>query len=153
MKRISLKIPPVIVFAGSALIMGVISNQISMEILEFSVNRWVVYSLGLIGVILGILGVVQFSINKTTVNPHKPENSSSVVKNGIYKYTRNPMYLGLLIVLIAFTLYLGNGFSFLMIPVFIWYMNTYQIKPEEEMLINLFGDEYIEYQQKVRRWI
>ena len=150
MKRISLKIPPVIVFAGSALIMGVISNQISMEI---SVNRWVVYSLGLIGVILGILGVVQFSINKTTVNPHKPENSSSVVKNGIYKYTRNPMYLGLLIVLIAFTLYLGNGFSFLMIPVFIWYMNTYQIKPEEEMLINLFGDEYIEYQQKVRRWI
>ncbi|MEO9885835.1 MAG: isoprenylcysteine carboxylmethyltransferase family protein [Balneola sp.] len=148
-----LKIPPVLVFGVTALLMWVISNQISMEILEFSVNRWIVYSLGSIGVILGILGVVQFSVSKTTVNPHKPENSSSVVKNGVYKYTRNPMYFGLLIVLIACAMYFGSGYSFLMIPIFIWYMNTYQIKPEEEILIQLFGDEYKEYQQKVRRWI
>jgi len=148
-----LKIPPVLVFGVTALLMWVISNQISMEILEFSVNRWLVYSLGSIGVILGILGVVQFSVSKTTVNPHKPENSSSVVKNGVYKYTRNPMYFGLLIVLIACAMYFGSGYSFLMIPIFIWYMNTYQIKPEEEILIQLFGDEYKEYQQKVRRWI
>ena len=148
-----LKIPPVLVFGVTALLMWVISNQISMEILEFSVNRWIVYSLGSIGVILGILGVVQFSVSKTTVNSHKPENSSSVVKNGVYKYTRNPMYFGLLIVLIACAMYFGSGYSFLMILIFIWYMNTYQIKPEEEILIQLFGDEYKEYQQKVRRWI
>lgn len=148
-----LKIPPVLIFVISAFLMWVISGYSTNTLFGFSIPLWVSYLVASVGVIFGMLGVVQFSINKTTVNPHKPENSSSVVKNGIYKYTRNPMYLGLLILLIACGVYFGNGYSFLMIPIFIWYMNTYQIIPEEEMLINLFGDEYKEYQQKVRRWI
>jgi protein-S-isoprenylcysteine O-methyltransferase Ste14 len=63
------------------------------------------------------------------------------------------MYLGMLILLLFYGLFLGNGLVFMMLPVFIWYMNSFQIKPEEEMMTQLFGDEYKEYQQKVRRWM
>jgi len=148
-----LKVPPVLVFGVTAFLMWIISEYLPKAFLGFSTAMWVIYLVASVGLFFGVLGVVQFASNKTTVNPHKPENSSSVVKNGVYKYTRNPMYLGLLIVLISCAIYFGSGYSLLMIPIFIWYMNTYQIKPEEEMLVQLFGDEYRGYKQKVRRWI
>ncbi len=148
-----LKIPPALVFAVTAFLMWCIFKYMPFQVFEFSVTMWIPKLLALTGTILGALGVIQFSSSKTTIDPHTPEKVTSLVSNGVYRFSRNPMYLGLLMLLIAFAFYLGTGLSFVMIPIFIWYMNTYQIKPEEEILIHIFGDEYKEYQKKVRRWI
>lgn len=148
-----LKIPPVLVFGITVLLMWLISEYVPKVIIGFSTPLWLILLVVSVGVFFLVMSLIQFSKSKTTVNPHKPENSSSIVKIGIYRYTRNPMYLGLLVILISCALYFGNSYSFLMIPVFIWYMNTFQIKPEEEMLAKLFGEDYKEYQQKARRWI
>jgi protein-S-isoprenylcysteine O-methyltransferase Ste14 len=75
------------------------------------------------------------------------------VTSGIYGFTRNPMYLGMLFVLIGWALYLGNALALLLLPVFIFYMNRFQIEPEERVLTTLFGPEFLEYASRVRRWI
>lgn len=83
----------------------------------------------------------------------KPDESSDLVVSGIYKYTRNPMYLGLLIILCSWAVYLADFVSLLLLPVFVWYITTYQIIPEEQILENKFGMKYIQYKHNVRRWI
>ena len=148
-----LKVPPVIVVAITVFLMWVIEKYLSLEFLSFNTPRWSIILTAILGIACIVLGVIQFSVKKTTVNPHKPEDSTSLVSSGIYSISRNPMYLGMLILLVFYGLFLGDGLVFLMLPVFIWYMNSFQIKPEEEMMIELFGDEYKDYQKRVRRWI
>ncbi len=148
-----LKVPPVIVVAITVFLMWVIDKYLSLEFLAFNVPKWIIILTSILGIACIVLGVIQFSVKKTTVNPHKPEDSTSLVSSGIYSISRNPMYLGMLILLVFYGLFLGDGLVFLMLPVFIWYMNSFQIKPEEEILVELFGDQYVDYKKKVRRWI
>ncbi|MEQ8579675.1 MAG: isoprenylcysteine carboxylmethyltransferase family protein [Balneola sp.] len=148
-----LKTPPVIVVAITVFLMWVIDKYLSVEFLALNAPKWIIVLTPILGIACIVLGVIQFSLKKTTVNPHKPEDSTSLVSSGIYSISRNPMYLGMLILLLFYGLFLGNGLVFMMLPVFIWYMNSFQIKPEEEMMIELFGDEYKDYQKRVRRWI
>ncbi len=107
----------------------------------------------LLGVIFGILGVIAFRQAKTTADPFKPETASTLVKSGIYRVSRNPMYLGLALLLLAWAIYLGSVWSLLGIVVFVHYMNRFQIIPEEEAMEKLFGQEYRVYKAKVRRWL
>lgn len=96
---------------------------------------------------------IGFGIAKTTINPHKPQNASALVRSGIYRVTRNPMYLGLLLVLSGWALNLGNPWA-LAGPVFFkLYIDRFQIVPEERVLTAKFGAEYADYVAKVRRWI
>jgi len=90
---------------------------------------------------------------RTTVNPLKPENSKALVTTGMYRYTRNPMYLGMLLLLIGWVAWIGNPLGLIMLFVFVWYLTQFQIKPEEQILAELFGDPYIEYMRQVRRWL
>lgn len=149
----SLKLPPVIVVAITVFLMWVIDKYVSMKFLAFNTPKWIIILASVLGIVCIVMGVIQFSLKKTTVNPHKPEDSTSLVSSGIYSISRNPMYLGMLILLVFYGLFLGNGLVFLILPIFVWYMNSFQIKPEEEMMNQLFGDEYKDYQKKVRRWI
>ena len=103
--------------------------------------------------IIGILAVYSFHKHNTTFHPHTPEKTSTVVDTGIYAYSRNPMYLALILVLFSLALYLKNLTCFAVMPLFIWYITRYQIKPEEVMLDKLFPIEYQAYSQKVRRWL
>ena len=103
--------------------------------------------------IIGVLALYDFHKHKTTYHPHTPEKTSTVVDSGIYAYSRNPMYLALVLVLFALALYLKNFICFAVIPLFIYYITRYQIKPEEEMLNKLFPIDYHVYSQKVRRWL
>lgn len=148
-----LKVPPVIVVAITIFLMWVIDRYLSVEFLAFNAPKWFIILTSILGIACIVLGVIQFSVKKTTVNPHKPEDSTFLVSSGIYSISRNPMYLGMLIFLMVYGLFLGDGLVFLAFPIFIWYMNSFQIKPEEEMMIELFGDEYKDYQKRVRRWI
>ena len=100
-----------------------------------------------------LAGVVAFRANKTTVNPLDPGAASTVVSNGIYRYSRNPMYLGFLLALAAWAVYLSSVVAALFLPAFVAYMNRFQIQPEERMLLAKFGPAFSQYMQAVRRWV
>lgn len=153
MSRLELKVPPVALF----LIFVVVMHQFSRMFPEVNVglpfSAVVALLCFVISGVVGIAGVLAFRRAKTTVNPTKPENASSVVETGVFAYTRNPMYVALLILLIGLGYWLGNWASLLCPIVFILYMNRFQIQPEERVLESLFGNDYIAYKQRVRRWI
>lgn len=105
------------------------------------------------GIVIVGFGVAPFRRAKTTVNPRQPQNASALVTSGIYRATRNPMYLGLLLVLIAWGVMLAHGLALIVLPGFVLYMNRFQIAPEEAVLTGLFGTAFTEYTGKVRRWL
>ena len=104
--------------------------------------------------ILSALHHAEFKKSETTVNPMKPETSTSLVTSGIFKYTRNPMYVGLTSILLASCFYFSSLLGIIVyVPLFILYITVFQIIPEEETMKGLFNDEYLDYCSKVRRWI
>ncbi len=153
MNFLKLKIPPAAVFLICVGLMWVIHEFIPNQILLFEMRSYIVRGLLILGVLIGILGVIEFSRKSTTVNPHKPEKTTTLVKTGIYRFTRNPMYLGMAIILLAGMVKFGNGINILVILLYIWYMNTFQIQPEEEMMEQKFGKEFIKYASKTGRWL
>ena len=102
---------------------------------------------------LAIAGILEFRRHQTTIHPFNPEETSAIVSSGVYRVSRNPMYLGLAIILLAWAVYLGNAWTLLGIPLFIAYLTRFQIIPEERALRQKFGDEYASYSAAVRRWI
>ena len=107
----------------------------------------------LVAVILDFSSLYLFFKKRTTPNPMKPQFTTGLVTNGLYKISRNPMYLGMLVILIGFAIYLGNLTAFLVLPAFYLVITEMQIKPEERMLEEKFGEEYLAYKRKVRRWL
>ncbi|MAN35284.1 MAG: isoprenylcysteine carboxyl methyltransferase [Candidatus Marinimicrobia bacterium] len=148
-----LLIPPPIQALLSAIMMCLISRYFTHA--NFSLNGINIFALIflIIAAIIIILSMYKFKKIKTTISPLRPNKTSSLVKSGIYEYTRNPMYLGLLLMLFSIALFLKNFISFLIIPLFILFITKNQILPEEEALENIFGEEYKNYKNKVRRWI
>ncbi len=106
-----------------------------------------------VGFAIVLAGVLAFRRAKTTVNPLTPEATRTMVTSGIYRFTRNPMYLGFLIVLAGWAIYLSNMPAFALLPLFVWYMNRFQILPEERTLGAKFPDAFTEYKRSVRRWL
>jgi len=96
--------------------------------------------------------VVTFRKAKTTVNPVKP-HASSLVTSGVYAISRNPMYLGGFTMLLGWTIFLSNPLAFLFLPLYVLYLNRFQIAPEERVLTSLFGETYVAYQARARRWL
>jgi protein-S-isoprenylcysteine O-methyltransferase Ste14 len=94
-----------------------------------------------------------FARFKTTISPLKPSDATALVTEGMYRYSRNPMYLGLLLLTIASTIWFGTWLGIIINIVFIFLINFLQIIPEEEALLEIFGEEYGEYKKNVRRWI
>jgi protein-S-isoprenylcysteine O-methyltransferase Ste14 len=105
------------------------------------------------GAVIALAGVWSFRKARTTVNPWRPHASSALVISGIYTRTRNPMYLGLLLALLGWGLYLANPFSLLVAVAFVPYMNRFQIRPEERALKQAYGDDFSQYCRRVRRWL
>lgn len=150
---LDLRIPPAIVTLIFALAMIMVNFFIPAT---FSLPGgrivWViVFTCG--GLAVGLAGMMAFYAHKTSANPLKPQEATTLVTTGIYQFSRNPMYLGILFLLCALALYLANGVSVLLLPGFVIYMNLFQIKPEEQALTQKFGDAYLNYTQRVRRWL
>jgi protein-S-isoprenylcysteine O-methyltransferase Ste14 len=99
-----------------------------------------------------IMAAVTFFRAKTTVNPMKPDRASTLVATGLYRFSRNPMYASLLVLLTGWSLYLGNPLAIFLLVFFVWYMTRFQIQPEERALTDKFGDDYRDYCSRVRRW-
>lgn len=153
MEALELKIPPPLVMLLTALSMWLARRYAPSLDLIIPWRLAPAIALLIIGISLALAGVFAFRKAKTTVNPTRPEATSMIVATGIYRFTRNPMYLGLLVVLAGWAVFLANGISFLILPVFLLYMNRFQIGPEERILSERFGSEYASYMQSVRRWL
>ena len=148
-----LKIPPAVQVLFFGILMWLIKKVNAQIHFNFEYQKEISVVLFFIGVFLGISAIFSFQKANTSVDPMNPEKASSLVESGIYKYSRNPMYLALLFVLLAFMVRLGNLYNLIIIVLYILYITEFQIKPEEIVLTNLFGKQYLEYKQKVRRWI
>ena len=123
------------------------------KIASYSVHFSVIVFVISLSFLIALSSVMQFFICKTSINPRDFKGTTKLVSTGIFRFSRNPMYLSLLLMLIAWALWLGNSLTWLGVIVFILVMNRFQIAREEAYLENKFGDEYRRYKQKVRRWL
>ena len=153
MQTLELKIPPVVQVLVTASLMWALAIAVPSLDFTLSASPLVAIVFAVIGVAFALCGVLEFRSAGTTVDPRVPEQSVSLVIRGVYRISRNPMYAGFLLVLIAWGMFLSNLASFVLLPVFVIYMNRFQITPEERHMREKFGEAYREYEAEVRRWI
>lgn len=115
--------------------------------------RWAAALLGVAGIAIALAGVLAFRASRTTVNPLAPERASALVTGGVYRVTRNPMYVGMALLLMAWAVSLAAALPFVGVVVFVLFITRFQIVPEERALVRLFGDEFSIYAARVRRWL
>lgn len=152
MSCLKLKVPPVALFLFISGLMWFLSDM-WLVVIPHSLSLLMLSLCLVLGAFIGLAGVYSFKRHKTTVNPIMLEKTTSLVTSGIYRYTRNPMYLGLLLWLLAFAVYLSSLVALIGPVLFVLYMNEFQIKPEESVLSAKFGQEFTRYTQEVRRWL
>ena len=151
MSSLESRVPPPAVVLVIAVLMWLISRAAPLLHFDVPAHKWLAAVLGSVGFVTGMSGVMTFLNAKTIVDPMKPR-ASSMVTWGVYALSRNPMYLGGLIMLLGWAVFLSNALAFLLLPGYVLYINRFQIAPEERALTALFGQPYAAYQVRVRRW-
>lgn len=150
---LKLRIPPPVYALSVAGLMWLLNSY--LPIVNLFTSPW--HLLGWVFIIVGLAidlwSVSLFWKEKTTVNPMKPDNSKSIVEKGMYQFSRNPMYLGMLSILLGIAILLGSLSPLLCLPLFAVIITTQQIIPEEMTLTNKFGQAYLDYKHRVRRWL
>lgn len=153
MSKLETKIPPVLWWAWGALAVLLVAETFGDD-LAAGWGRFVAVLLLIAGVGVGVSAVLGFRRAETTFDPHNIDNTSSLVTDGIYKFTRNPMYLALLSLLLGWGLWRGSILAALIgAVVFVALVTRMQIVPEERMLAEKFGDEFEEFSSRTRRWL
>jgi protein-S-isoprenylcysteine O-methyltransferase Ste14 len=150
---LELRIPPPavgLIIAGGMWIVAPLYGVLQLPDL---VRLTAALMLGAIGIAVAIGGVRSFQRARTTVSPLKPQSSTSLVSTGVYSFTRNPMYLGMVLALCAWAVYLSSMAALLGPVFFVLYITRFQIVPEERVLDQLFGAPFAAYRKRVRRWL
>ncbi len=154
MPNLELKIHPPIILILCGAIAWLISNSVAPPV---PIGRPIATVFAMIaaitGVVLAASAIYQFFRLKTTIEPTKPDETSSLVTEGVFRLSRNPMYLALLLLLTGWVIYLGNLYGLLAPVIFFGYISRFQIQPEERILASKFNDAYSVYRSQVRRWI
>lgn len=154
MKGLEARIPPVAVFLGAlAIIETGVKFWPQAAGVPSTASRTLVWVMLVWGAILGAAAVAQFLQAQTTVHPNHPERSSALVTTGIYRISRNPMYLGLAVFVVAYGFHRMHPGGLLALIFFVAFITRFQILPEERALAQRFGATFSEYAQRVRRWI
>ncbi len=153
MSALELKVPPPIVALILALLMWLTPAIAGLVQMPHTTRVLGAVVLACIGQGIGFAGVAAFRRAKTTVNPTQANLASSLVVQGVYRWTRNPMYVGFSLTLLGWTVFLANPFALLWVALFVLYITRFQIIPEERVLVSLFGEEYEAYTERVRRWV
>lgn len=153
LKPLELKIsPPIIAMLSAGLIWQL--NQIFPKAhFHFAGLRGLSITSASLGVLLGAVAIIQFKHMRTTIHPDRPQQTRLLVMHGIYRFSRNPMYLGIFFFLLGWVLWLANFAGALGLLFFVVYLTHFQIKPEERILAQKFGASYQHYTQTVRRWL
>jgi len=156
MHKLDSLVPPPVALLIALVIMFFIARFDDARILRmdrFVVNAVIATGLVIAGITLGVLAIKQLKREFTTLNPFRPNTTSSLVTSGIFKFTRNPMYLGMVLVALgAATLY-GSAWCLIIFVALIAFIRRFQIDPEERAMQSLFGKKFEEYKANTRRWI
>lgn len=144
--------PPLVTLAAVGAVYGTARLE-ALSPLDFPSQVVAAIVLALLGLAVMLAGAQEFRRAQTTVNPLSPEQASELVISGVFRFTRNPMYLGMGCIVAGSALWIGNGIGFLWLTLFVFYIQVFQISPEEKAMEKLFGEQFLSYQQKVRRWI
>ena len=153
MKGLELKLPPLPLALGFGVLMWAIDRWLPLHAERSPIRTAVALAILAIAMTILVAAIVGFRKASTTVDPMHPEAASAIVTAGIYRFSRNPMYLAFFIALVAMAVFLGNFVAALIPLIFVVYMNRFQISPEELALRARFGASYEAYLQTVRRWL
>lgn len=153
MRALELRVPPVALTLIAGLVMVVVPKLTPSLSVSIPARELVGLAVAVAGLAVCGVGVASFRRAGTTVSPLTPEASSSLVQSGIYAHTRNPMYLGFALILAGWSLFLSNLAAIAVVPIFVLWLDRYQIVPEERALAARFGGEFAQYVSRVRRWL
>ncbi len=146
-------VPPPVVVAIVGVVMWAVDRKLELGKFESALQAPVAGVLLIAGLLLMFVAVGAFVAARTTINPLKPSRASSLITTGIFRISRNPIYLGDLLILAALAVWLGNVVNVVLLILFVWYVNRFQIIPEQRALTKLFGESYAAYCSRVRRWL
>ncbi|WP_371186652.1 isoprenylcysteine carboxylmethyltransferase family protein [Thalassotalea maritima] len=151
--RLNTKIPPalLLVFAGLLLAMLPNNNLVSED--RLWLTNVIALLLGALALVIIVVAVIGFRRQQTTIDPRDPRQTTHLINQGIFAYSRNPIYLAFVLLIIAFGLLMNSVWLFIVTPAFTAYLTLWQIIPEEQALKQLFGKAYDDYSQQVRRWL
>jgi protein-S-isoprenylcysteine O-methyltransferase Ste14 len=156
MHKLENLIPPPAVLLITLLVMFVISRFDHVRFLRadaFGLNTLLAIGLVVLGIGLAVLGIKQFRQAQTTVNPLRPDTATKLVTSGVFKLTRNPMYLGMVMLALSAVVFYGSAWCLLVVAAFIAFISRFQIAPEERAMQALFGNQFAAYKASTRRWI
>jgi protein-S-isoprenylcysteine O-methyltransferase Ste14 len=147
------RIPPAVTFLFHLLLVWVFDRYTNLGSYHFSEQKVLALVLLLIGTMVFLAAVFVFLKARTTLDPVSPGRASKLITDGIFRWSRNPIYLAMLLWLMAWTIWLGNYLTLVFAGTFIWYMTQFQIRIEEDVLERKFGEDYQRYRERTRRWI
>lgn len=150
---LELRVPPPLVAGVIAVLQWLAARLLPAANFTLPAKAALAIALVASGLCLGIVALLQFRRARTTHHPMKPEEASALVIAGVYRFTRNPMYLGVLLILAGWAAWLANIAAFVLLPAFVAYLNLFQIRPEERVLEARFGAAFADYRRSVRRWL
>lgn len=146
-----MNIPPLVQLVAGLALAGALAAYVPVG--GFEVPFLIVFAMALAGCVFVLPAVASFARYDTTVNPQVPSQTTTLVTSGVYGITRNPMYVGMLLILFAFVLWLGAPSAFVIMGAFFLSIDRFQIKAEEHVLSQKFGDDYQNYKGRVPRWL
>ena len=148
-----LKVPPPIMTAISMMLMWLVATLVPQYAIDIPGKSVLAIVIAAMGFAIGLPAIRLFRHQGTTVDPRYPDRSEALVVKGIYRYTRNPMYVGFVMLASAWMVWLGNPVNIAVLVGFIVYITRFQIMPEEKALAGKFGSDYALYKESVRRWL
>lgn len=148
-----MRVPPPLIALIHLALMWVTAHFLHLWRFSFPFQPFAAAAIALVGISFAVLSFRAFQSVGTTASPIRIEEASALVTTGTYGITRNPMYLGLLLMLTGWFVFLGEGVNAAFLVLFITIISVVQIAPEERVLRQTFGDAYIAYCRKVRRWL
>lgn len=154
MSRLDARIPPpLVMLLAAGLGWGLSQACPGITLSAWTGDRALAIACASIGTGLDAVAGVHFLRRRTTINPLRPQASTQLVTDGLHRFSRNPMYLGQALILLGFALWQHHSAAFLALPLYLGWVNRFQIVPEERALRAKFGVAYIDYCQRVRRWL
>jgi protein-S-isoprenylcysteine O-methyltransferase Ste14 len=153
LKWLELRVPPPLVAVLVGLLMWLLARWLAAFRFDLPARGLISSAIALAGLIIAAIAFFQVRRAGSTVNPRTPHEASALVTSGLYRFSRNPMYLADVLLLAAWAAWLANTAALIGLPLFIAYLNRFQIALEERALEARFGSAYVGYRRAVRRWL
>jgi protein-S-isoprenylcysteine O-methyltransferase Ste14 len=153
MKSLDARIPPLVLVVAAAVLMWIAARFLPVFTFPVPARGLVSLVLGALGMLVAAAGILEFRRARTTVNPMTPGAASALVVRGVFRISRNPMYLGFALILLGWAVFLQSATAFVVLVAFVVYIDRFQIRPEEQALEKTFGVTFRDYARRVRRWL